>query len=78
MQQKETRRKTASFLGAVGASLVDLDDLFSSNPKPKQLPPVNTPAAQTQATGKDRKNASLWEKNAIFDKGFMWDNVCCA
>lgn len=44
-------RKTASFLGSAGASLVDLDDLFSSNPKPKQRPLVNTLVAQTQAIG---------------------------
>uniref|UniRef100_A0A671XEW0 Epsin 1b n=1 Tax=Sparus aurata TaxID=8175 RepID=A0A671XEW0_SPAAU len=36
------KSKTASFLGSVGASLVDLDDLFSSNPKPKQRPLINT------------------------------------
>nr|XP_046273457.1 epsin-2-like isoform X1 [Scatophagus argus]XP_046273458.1 epsin-2-like isoform X1 [Scatophagus argus] len=48
-QEKETYRKTASFLGSAGASLVDLDDLFSSNPKPKQRPLGNTLAAQTQA-----------------------------
>lgn len=77
-QEKETYRKTASFLGSVGASLVDLDDLFSSNPKPKQRPLVNTPSAQTQAIGKDRKNASLCVKNTIFDKGFMWNHLWCA
>ncbi|XP_042363098.1 LOW QUALITY PROTEIN: epsin-2-like [Plectropomus leopardus] len=43
--------KTRSFLGSAGASLVDLDDLFSSNPKPKQRPLVNAPVAQTQAIG---------------------------
>ncbi|XP_070778292.1 epsin-1-like [Enoplosus armatus] len=59
LQEKEMCRKTASFLGSAGASLVDLDDLFSSNPKPKQRPLVNTLAAQTQAIGKDRKNALL-------------------
>uniref|UniRef100_A0A672F8Z9 Zgc:194578 n=1 Tax=Salarias fasciatus TaxID=181472 RepID=A0A672F8Z9_SALFA len=52
---EETYRKTASFLGTAGASLVDLDDLFSSNPKPKQRPFINALAAQTQAIGKDRK-----------------------
>ncbi|XP_073338934.1 uncharacterized protein [Pagrus major] len=51
LQEKETYRKTASFLGSAGASLVDLDDLFSSNPKPKQRPLINTFAAQTQAIG---------------------------
>lgn len=66
-------RKTASFLGSAGASLVDLDDLFSSNPKPKQRPLVNTLVAQTQAIGKDRENASLWVTNTIFDEGFMWN-----
>ncbi|XP_051245650.1 epsin-1 isoform X4 [Dicentrarchus labrax] len=48
---KETHRKTASFLGTAAASLVDLDDLFSSNPKPKLRPLANTLAAQTQAIG---------------------------
>ncbi|XP_036945260.1 epsin-2-like [Acanthopagrus latus] len=51
MQEKEIYRKTASFLGSAGASLVDLDDLFSSNPKPIQRPLINTSAAQTQAIG---------------------------
>ncbi|XP_022616704.1 epsin-2-like [Seriola dumerili] len=51
MQGEEMYRKTASFLGSAGASLVDLDDLFSSNPKPKQRPFINTLAAQTQAVG---------------------------
>ncbi|XP_039977293.1 epsin-1 isoform X1 [Xiphias gladius] len=50
-QEEEMYRKTASFLGSAGASLVDLDDLFSSNPKPKQRPLINTLAAQTQAMG---------------------------
>ncbi|KAK5883305.1 hypothetical protein CesoFtcFv8_019648 [Champsocephalus esox] len=44
-------RKTASFLGSAGASLVDLDDLFSSNPKPNQSPFVNTLVTQTQVIG---------------------------
>lgn len=61
-QEEKTYKKTASFLGSAGASLVDLDDLFSSNPKPKQRPLVNTLVAQTQAIGKDRKDASLWVK----------------
>ncbi|XP_060915537.1 epsin-1-like isoform X2 [Labrus mixtus] len=50
-QEKEFYRKTASFLGTTGASLVDLDDLFSSNPKPQQQPPVNVLATQTHAIG---------------------------
>ncbi|XP_054461494.1 epsin-1-like [Anoplopoma fimbria] len=50
-QEEKACRKTASFLGSAGASLVDLDDLFSSNPKPKQRPHANTPVAQTQAIG---------------------------
>lgn len=78
MQEKEIYRKTASFLGSAGASLVDLDDLFSSNPKPIQRPLINTSAAQTQAIGKDRGNASLWVKNYIFDKGLMWSYLWCA
>ncbi|XP_071355804.1 epsin-1-like isoform X1 [Trachinotus anak] len=49
--QEEMYRKTASFLGSAGASLVDLDDLFSSNPKPKHRPLINTLASQTQAIG---------------------------
>ncbi len=73
MQEKERCRKTASFLGSAGASLVDLDDLFSSNPI--QRPRVYMPTAQTQAIGKDRKSASLWVKNAIFD--FMWNYLLC-
>ncbi|CAK6980352.1 epsin-2-like [Scomber scombrus] len=48
-REEDTHRKTASFLGSAGASLVDLDNLFSSNPK--QQPPFNTLAAQTQAIG---------------------------
>ena len=78
MQEKETYRKTASFLGSAGASLVDLDDLFSSNPKPIQRPLINTFAAQTQAIGKDRENASLWVRKYIFDKGLMWSYLWCA
>ncbi|XP_075305256.1 uncharacterized protein LOC142367183 isoform X2 [Odontesthes bonariensis] len=68
VQEDEMYRKTASFLGAAGASLVDLDDLFSSNPKPRQRPPIT---AQTQAIGKDRERASLWVTNNIHD--FMWN-----
>lgn len=62
--EKETHKKTASFLGSAGASLVDLDDLFSSNPKPQLRPLANTFATQAQAIGKDRKGASLWVKKA--------------
>ncbi|KAA8578444.1 hypothetical protein FQN60_002581 [Etheostoma spectabile] len=50
-QEEKLHKKTASFLGSAGASLVDLDDLFSSNPKPKQLPLANKLVAQTQAIG---------------------------
>ncbi|XP_026156825.1 epsin-1 isoform X2 [Mastacembelus armatus] len=50
-QKEEIYKKTASFLGSAGASLVDLDNLFSSNPKPKQRPVTNTLAGQTQAIG---------------------------
>ena len=64
-------RKTASFLGAAGASLVDLDDLFSSNPKPGQRPLITALAAHTQAIGKDGERASLWVTNSIHD--FMWN-----
>ncbi|XP_029369811.1 epsin-1 [Echeneis naucrates] len=49
--QEDVYTKTASFLGSAGASLVDLDDLFSSNPKPKPRPLINTLAAQTRAIG---------------------------
>ncbi|XP_058474401.1 epsin-1-like [Solea solea] len=48
-QEEEMYRKTAQFLGSSGASLVDLDDLFSS--KPKQRTVTDMPAAQTQAIG---------------------------
>ncbi|KAM7384784.1 hypothetical protein PAMA_011912 [Pampus argenteus] len=48
-QEEDTHRKTASFLGLAGASLVDLDDLFSSNPR--QRPLISTLATQTQAIG---------------------------
>ncbi|CAI5691707.1 unnamed protein product [Oreochromis niloticus] len=47
-QEDMMYRKTASFLGSAGASLVDLDDLFSSDPKPRQRPLIDT---QTQAIG---------------------------
>lgn len=71
------QRKTASFLGSAGASLVDLDDLFSSNPKPRQYPLKDWTSTQTQATGKDRKTAlQLWMTNNMFDKdftcGYFW------
>ncbi|KAK5854746.1 hypothetical protein PBY51_004915 [Eleginops maclovinus] len=49
--EENTHRKTASFLGSAGASLVDLDDLFSSNLKSKQSPFVNTLVTQTQVIG---------------------------
>ncbi|KAM7373616.1 hypothetical protein PAMP_008456 [Pampus punctatissimus] len=48
-QEEDMHRKTASFLGLAGASLVDLDDLFSSNPR--QRPVISTLATQTQAIG---------------------------
>nr|XP_019961291.1 PREDICTED: epsin-1-like isoform X1 [Paralichthys olivaceus] len=47
MHKEEMYRKTALFLGSAGASLIDLDDLCSSNAT--QEPVTNTPAAQTQA-----------------------------
>ncbi|XP_024864198.1 epsin-1 isoform X1 [Kryptolebias marmoratus] len=50
-KEEEMCRKTASFLGSAGASLVDLDDLFADNPKPRQHPLINPFAAQTQAIG---------------------------
>lgn len=69
-------RKTASFLGSAEASLVDLDDLFSSDPKPRQRPLIDT---QTQAIGKDRKNdASVWVKSNFSDKFIMWKYLWCA
>ncbi|KAM9385869.1 uncharacterized protein KZ484_007451 [Pholidichthys leucotaenia] len=46
MRGEETYGKTASFLGWAGASLVDLDNLFSSDPEPRRRPPNDT---QTQA-----------------------------
>ncbi|KAF3834189.1 hypothetical protein F7725_025393, partial [Dissostichus mawsoni] len=49
--EENSYRKTASFLGSTGASLVDLDDLFSSNLKPNQSPFVNTLVTQTQVIG---------------------------
>uniref|UniRef100_A0A087XMC2 Epsin 1b n=1 Tax=Poecilia formosa TaxID=48698 RepID=A0A087XMC2_POEFO len=53
-KEEEICRKTASFLGSTGASLVDVDDLFAPNPKTKQQPLINTLAARTQAIGKVR------------------------
>lgn len=53
-QEEALYKKTASFLGSAGASLVDLDDLFSSNPKPKRGGTAfvaNAAASQIQATG---------------------------
>ncbi|XP_034747640.1 epsin-1-like isoform X3 [Etheostoma cragini] len=50
-QEEKLHKKTTSFLGSAGASLVDLDDLFSSNPKPEQRPLANKLVAQTQAIG---------------------------
>lgn len=76
VQEEEMRRKTVSFLGSAAASLIDLDDLLSSNPKPKQHPVINKPAAQIQAVGKDRKKASLWDEKAIFD--IPWSYLWCA
>uniref|UniRef100_A0A3B3HV89 Epsin 1b n=1 Tax=Oryzias latipes TaxID=8090 RepID=A0A3B3HV89_ORYLA len=46
---KEMTRKAVSFLGPVGASLVDLDDLFSSKPRPHPL--TDMPGPPTQAMG---------------------------
>lgn len=64
LQEKDTYRKTASFLGAVGASLVDLDNLFSSYTKVRQRPLVHSLNTQMQAIGKDRNNTDtvLWVK----------------
>lgn len=53
VQEEALYKKTASFLGSAGASLVDLDDLFSSNPKPKRDGPAFV-ASQVRAPGKDR------------------------
>ncbi|XP_027891997.1 epsin-1 isoform X2 [Xiphophorus couchianus] len=50
-KEEEIRRKTASFLGSTGGSLVDVDDLFAPNPKTKQQPLINTLAARTHAIG---------------------------
>ncbi|XP_053303273.1 epsin-1 [Pleuronectes platessa] len=50
MHKEETYRKTAHFLGSAGASLVDLDDLCSSNATQCSLT-NNAPAAHTQAIG---------------------------
>lgn len=77
-QEEKTCRKTASFLGSTGALLVDLDNLFSSNPQSKQRPLVNTLVAQTKAIGKDRENASLWVKSNVFDESFVWKYLWCA
>ncbi|KAK5620638.1 hypothetical protein CRENBAI_021174 [Crenichthys baileyi] len=55
-KEEEIYRKTASFLGPTGASLVDLDDLFAPNPKAKQ-PLINMLAAQTQSIGKVKKKS---------------------
>ncbi|XP_014845479.1 PREDICTED: epsin-1-like isoform X1 [Poecilia mexicana] len=66
-KEEEICRKTASFLGSTGASLVDVDDLFAPNPKTKQQPLINTLAARTQAIGKVRKKASLWVTNTLKD-----------
>ncbi|KAM3596141.1 uncharacterized protein V6R79_009019 [Siganus canaliculatus] len=49
--ENETHPKTAWFLGPAGASLVDLDHLFSSHPKPKQRPLMDSLAANKQAIG---------------------------
>ena len=71
--EEEMYRRTASFLGSAGASLVDLDDLFSSDPKPKpQRPLVSAPAAQTQVVGKDRTSTPLWVRSNTFNEGFAW------
>lgn len=48
---EEMYKKTASFLGSAGSSLVDLDDLFSCNPKPKHVPVANAMSAQTRTFG---------------------------
>lgn len=73
LQEKATYRKTASFLGAVGASLVDLDNLFSSYTRVRQRPLVHSLNTQMQAIGKDRNNTDtvLWvKKEANFS--VMW------
>ncbi|KAM6903783.1 uncharacterized protein PEZ65_018585 [Lycodopsis pacificus] len=72
-QEEKAYRKTASFLGSAGTSLVDLDDLFSSNPKPKQRSLPSTLLTQTQAIGKDGEHASLW-----VTKGFSCGIICGA
>lgn len=63
---KEVCGKTASFLGSEGASLTDLDDLFSFNTKPKQQTLGDTLAVQAQAIGKDQSNASVWVESAVW------------
>lgn len=68
--EEEMYKKTASFLGSAGASLVDLDNLFSSNPNPKQHPLTNALAAQTQAIGKDGQNTWVWVKKTVVHRGF--------
>lgn len=70
--------KTAWFLGSEGASLIDLDDLFSSNTKPKQQTHGDTLAVQAQAIGKDRRNASVWVNCVVFGGGFVWNYFSCA
>ncbi|TKS88821.1 Epsin-1 EPS-15-interacting protein 1 [Collichthys lucidus] len=63
--EKETHKKTASFLGSAGASLVDLDDLFSSNPKPQQRPLANTFATQAQAIGAFKARGPVVRSGAV-------------
>ncbi|XP_068188590.1 epsin-3-like isoform X1 [Antennarius striatus] len=58
VQDQETRSKTASFLGPAGAGLVDMDDLFSS--EPKRRPPVDPVYTPTRGAGKDGGGASPW------------------
>ncbi|XP_054911044.1 epsin-3-like isoform X2 [Poeciliopsis prolifica] len=66
-KEEEIRRKTASFLGSTGASLVDMDDLFAPNPKTKQQPLINPFAARTQAIGtsKDMTSGPLARSGAF-------------
>ncbi|KAL6100200.1 uncharacterized protein ACO6RY_01860 [Pungitius sinensis] len=49
-QEEKACRKTALFLGSA-AALVDLDNLFSSNPEPMRRPVASTLLAQTHAVG---------------------------
>ncbi|XP_072226062.1 uncharacterized protein [Leuresthes tenuis] len=78
VQEDEMYRKTASFLGAAGESLVDLDDLFSSHPKPRQRPLITALAAQTQAIGafkaKGMPSAPMASSGAFAETSAQYSN----